>query len=234
MAAAACKASGLARVGAAAPRSPVREVLRNHLHYNLDFPTFSFRVPKFDPRDVPHILHRLAQVPLIRRIADVSTPTSIAFGVPRFSALLDRHNWNVLRSPTVRFRQYGKLRFKVLPQTGELRLTPVLQLLSKSPAWPTVVFDNSEVLGLWQQLLPPAEPADPSTIGTLQARDGVEDCVRGRLVPANCGRACGHALRLRAIACLGRHPSRIGRGKRRTSCQRLWSRKRWTPWYAQT
>ncbi|MGO9113477.1 MAG: phosphoribosyltransferase [Thermoguttaceae bacterium] len=140
----------------------VRAVLSTHLHYNLDFPTFLFRVPKFDPRDVPHIVHLLAHIPLIRRIADVSTPTSIAFGVPRFSALLDHHNWNALSSPNVKFRQYGKVRFKVLPQAGEIRLTPVLQLaLSKASDGQPVAFDNSEVLGLWHQLLPPADPADP-------------------------------------------------------------------------
>ena len=150
-------------------------------------------------------------------------------------SLLDHHNWNTLSSPNVRFRQYGKLRFKVLPQAGEIRLTPVLQLaLSKSSAgWP-VAFDNSEVLGLWQQLVPPADPSDPfyppALFRLVTAFAGIvfgaELCQRIADVLADAASTCELSLVLDDTRL-------VFARKIETSCQRLQSRKRWAPRYVE-
>jgi hypothetical protein len=139
----------------------VHAILSTNLHYNLDFPSISLRVPKFSLRDVQYVVTLLSRLRPFRRIADVSTPVSIASGVPRLSALLYQQDWGALTSPDIIFRPYGKARLTILPEHGEIRLTPVLQLaLLESSARHAVVFENTQALTLWQRLAPPSNDND--------------------------------------------------------------------------
>lgn len=141
----------------------VRSILQSPLHYNLDFPTICLRVPTFLSSDGALIAHLLYKTGLFDQVTDVSSPLSVSYGIPRYSAILRTQTWLGLAADGISFRPYAKLRLTLIPSVGELRITPVMQLaMQQSVNHRNVRFESQRIQELWRQLVPPPDDKDIS------------------------------------------------------------------------
>lgn len=142
--------------------SLVRSVLRTPLNYNPDFPTFRLKLAAFLPADVPFISRCLRATRGVRGLFDVSSPASAAAGVFRHTALFERETWDLAPGPGVTCRPYSKARITYTPKTGEVRVTPVVQLaMDGSVDHSHIRFADDTLHALWRTLTPPAARDDP-------------------------------------------------------------------------
>lgn len=139
----------------------VRSILNTPMHYNLDFPTFSLTFNKFSSKDIIYINFLIERTNLFRLIADVSSPISLYSGIPRCSGILKQQDWEFLNVPNILIRPYTKVRLTYVPEQGELRLTPLIQIaIPASMMHQDINFLYSNIDELWHGLIPPHDSTD--------------------------------------------------------------------------
>lgn len=141
--------------------SLVQSVLSTGLHYNLDFPSFRLQLPSYAPSEIPYLAEILKRLPALRSLEDVSTPASSAYGIHRYTGLLDTGMPGALVASGISCRPYSKVRLTFLPSAGEIRFTPIIQLsLENHVQHQEIVFRDRLIQPLWASLSPPTNSSD--------------------------------------------------------------------------
>lgn len=132
-------------------------------NYNLDFPTFIMKFPKFSFQDIPFLEHYIKSTNLFRRISDVSSPSSISSGIYRYSCLFKKDPLGLFkRAGFVDIKDNSKVRLTFIPYLSEIRLTPIIQLNIKDDQLNTGFrFTNKELNDLFNYLQKPYDYSDP-------------------------------------------------------------------------
>lgn len=139
----------------------VRSILSTPMHYNLDFPTFSLMLNKFSSKDIPYINSLIERTDLFRLIADVSSPISFHSGISRCSGIISQQDWKLFNAPNILIRPYTKVRFTYVPEQGEIRVTPLIQIaVQASLIYQNVNFKYSDTAEFWERLIPPHDLKD--------------------------------------------------------------------------
>ena len=134
----------------------VASILRTSGHYNLDFPSFTIKLPPFSIRDVHEIIHRLSVLTSVSEIRDVSSSLSANHGIYRFSMLLNPDSMPELGIVGVAIRDYSKVRVTINIAARELRVTPIPQLAMKDGlSFEGVLFSDERLTSMWRTLTPP-------------------------------------------------------------------------------
>lgn len=139
----------------------VRSILRTPNHYNLDFPTFRFKLPRFLPGEIPFMARLLSAAGLFDFFCDVCSPASAKDGIYRYTGLVAPSALDPFATDRVSLRPYSKVRVTLVPDVGEIRITPIVQLaVDQSVSYDDVTFSEDIMSDLWRTMQPPrAEPA---------------------------------------------------------------------------
>lgn len=132
-------------------------------NYNLDFPTFILKLPKFTFHDIPILEHYIKSTNLFRRISDVSSPSSISSGVFRYSCLFNEKSIDLFKEAGFfEIKGNSKVRLTFVPSLSELRITPIIQLnIEDSMLNRSFHFKNQILNGLFNYLRQPQDITDP-------------------------------------------------------------------------
>lgn len=140
----------------------IRSLLQTPRHYNLDFPTFCFRVPKYSAADIPYLITLFYKTNIFRGLFDVSSSASSEHGIYRYTGLFQPLSWNLFPKDGLFCRRYSKTRITFIPRFGEIQLTPIPQLtIADGILYDDVNFADDTLVSLWHRLHPPYHREDP-------------------------------------------------------------------------
>lgn len=112
--------------------SIVRNVARNCLDYNLDFATVQCRLAPFRTGDIPFIIHRLKNLPMIRAAHDVTPAWSSSVGIHRYTLFLNDDLSMLGDLGSLKLTSSPKIRCTIAPSLGQIHLTPIVQLCASA------------------------------------------------------------------------------------------------------
>jgi hypothetical protein len=132
-------------------------------NYNLDFPTFILKFPKFTFHDIPILEHYIKSTNLFRRISDVSSPSSISSGVYRYSCLFNDNSIDLFKEAGFfEIKENSKVRLTFVPSLSEIRVTPIIQLnIEDGKLNQGFRFTNKFLNDLFNYLRKPQDNTDP-------------------------------------------------------------------------
>ena len=136
----------------------VRWLLNTPYHYNLDFPTILIKTPKIQREKISELITFLSKCLNLEQVYDVSSADSAANNIYRFSALVKGPNINYLNTEFFNFRSHNKIRFTIAGDHGQIRITPIVQLIMSD-----IITENSRVFNSdlfqdnWNLLVKPSK-----------------------------------------------------------------------------
>lgn len=139
----------------------VSSILQMPNHYNLDFPTYSLIMPKYSKGDIPIIIDLLKKSEIYKDILDVSTAVSVAHDIYRYTGILMPFVWGIFSSRSFACRSFSKFRITFIPNHGEIKFTPLPQLMMEDGIkFEDMNFENKTLISFWEMLNPPYKVDD--------------------------------------------------------------------------
>lgn len=113
-------------------------------------------MPKYSKGDIPIIITLLKKSKIYTDIIDVSTSISVAHDIYCYTGILKPFVWGIFSSRSFACRSFSKFRITFVPKNGEIKFTPLPQLMMEDGIkFEDMNFENKTLMSFWEMLNPP-------------------------------------------------------------------------------